>query len=267
MTDEDQPDSEDSDPLFETSFAVVDDIDRRRAALIVGSVAGVVAVCAALIGVAVLASPTFVVVNLMALVGGALILPAVWYLIGKELPLGLRTVAARILWTIAALIHGPYVAYWRSDWSVELVEARPEEEQIKVDGEWQHLDGGTWSRLGKTTFGVSWEKNEEALEGAAVDRENPSTALADGGVLPLGMRGGIPVATRYISDARNLVVDLTRVATRWRGAAGWAMGEAAKRDSLLDHGGTGQLSQKWLVIGILSSLLMGVISGWVIFYA
>jgi hypothetical protein len=203
------------------------------------------------------------VVVTLALGLGIGLLPGVWYVLGAELPRGLRGVVARITWTLASLIHGPYVMYYRQDGRVELLPADPADNRVRVDGEWRRLDpDGNWSRLGKTEFGVSYEKTEAAFDGTAVERE---TAVGDGGTDAMGTRGGEPVATRHHSTARNLVIDISRVCARFRGAAGGAVADAAKMDGLRDHGGGGDFGAKWIVIGILGALFLGAISGWVMF--
>lgn len=216
-----------------------------------------------------LVSELFGVINTtivtLALGLGVGLLPGVWYILGADLPRGVRGVVARITWTLASLIHGPYIAYYRENGRVELVPADPENDRVRVDGKWKRLDSdGNWSRLGKTEFGLSYEKSQAAFDGVAVARDGDD-ATADGGVIELGKRGGEKVATRYRSTARNLVVDVSRMAARFRGAAGGAIADAAKLDGLRDHGGGSEFGAKWIVIGILGSLLLGAISGWVLF--
>jgi hypothetical protein len=203
------------------------------------------------------------VVTVALAVGGGL-LPAVWYILGKDLPKGARGVVARITWTIAGLIHGPYVVWYGEDGRVELLPADPDNNRVRVDGEWRRLDpDGNWSRLGKTQFGVSYEKTRDSFEGAAVARDDSSDFTAGRAVT--GERAGQLVGTRYRSTARNLVVDISRVCSRFRGAAGGAVADAAKMDGLRDHGGGGEFGAKWIVLGILGSLFLGAISGWVMF--
>jgi hypothetical protein len=232
--------------------------------------AATVVVLAVLLGGWVLAAQAFgwLAVGIVtgALVGGVVLLPAVWYLFGKELPRGFRTVAARILWTIGALIFGPYVLDWTERGRVAIRPADPEHDRMQVDGEWEAFDpDGNWSRLGKSQFGISWEKSDDALRGTAVEPDGDKAA--DGGAVQLGMRGGERIASRIVSTGQNLVVDVSRVVNRYRGAAGGAVADAAKMDGLRDHGGGGSIGAKWLIIGILGSLLLGAISGWVMFAA
>lgn len=197
-----------------------------------------------------------------ALLVGVGWLPGIWYVVGKELPRGWRGTIGRILWTIGALIHGPYAAYWRTSGRVETVPADPKRDRISVDGEWVDVDpDGNWSRLGKQRFLVTYEKDEEAFAGVAV---TDGGATGEGPTY-LGQRGGRPVATAIKTRADNLVVDLGRVVARWRGAAGGVLADAAKKDALIQHGGQVDISTRWLIMGILGSLALGTISGYVMF--
>lgn len=198
-----------------------------------------------------------------ALLAGLAWLPAIWYVVGKELPRGWRGTVSRILWTIGSLIHGPYAADWKASGRVELVPADPERDRVYVDGEWEDVDpDGNWSRLGKQRFLVTYEKTPAAFDGTTVT-EDDQTATP----IYLGTRGGEPVGTMVRSTATDIVVDLGRVASRWRGAAGGALADAAKKDALLEFGGQLDISTRWLVLGILGSLALGTISGYVLFAA
>lgn len=202
----------------------------------------------------------------IAFFAGVGLLPGLWYLIGKELPRGIRGVVSRITWTIGALIHGPYAAYWRDSGRVDLVPADPDDDKLLVDGDWIDFDpDGNWSRLGKTQFVVAWEKTLAALDGTAVEADTDD-ARAEGITL-LGQRGGQAIATKFNSSSAEIVVDASRVINRWRGAAGGAIADAAKKDALVEYGGTVDMSTRAIIIGIVASLALGTISGWVMFAA
>lgn len=202
-----------------------------------------------------------IAIYVVALAFGIGFLPGIWYLFGKELPRGFRGVIARITWTIASLIHGPYAAYWRDNGRVEIVEADPEKDRIRVDGEWRDVDpDGNWSRLGKQPFFVTYEKSPQAFDGTLVEGEESG----DGG-LYLGRRGGQHIGTRFRNTAEQFVVDLGRVTARWRGAAGGVLADAAKKDALIQYGGSVDISTRWLVMGIVASLALGTVSGWIMF--
>jgi len=255
-----------SDDADESKEPLRERVPWRRLAYIGGTLGGLALLAVLLLGAVELLGLVFTAVILVALLAGVALLPTVWYLLGQSLPRGLRSVGARIVWTIAAIIHGPYVLEWTERGTVEIRPADPETDRMRVDGEWVEFDpDGNWSRLGKSQFGVAWEKSDEAMGGTAVRaREDPK---ADGGILDLGQRGDEHIATRFVSTAENLVVDVSRVVNRYRGAAGGDIADAAKLDGLRDHGGGGSIGAKWLIIGIISSLALGAISGWVMFAA
>lgn len=217
-------------------------------------------------GIVLLAGPIRAVIYSVTFLFGLGLLPGIWYVLGKSLPRGIRGVVARITWTIAALIHGPYAAYWQDSGAVDIVPAKTETDQIFVDDEWIDFDpDGNWSRLGKTEFVVTYEKDLDAFDGTAV---HPEADIAEPNATTyLGTRGGKPIATRIATHAENVVVDLGRVTARWRGAAGGVIADAAKKDALIEYGGQVDISTRWLVIGIVSSLALGTISGYVLFAA
>lgn len=228
----------------------------------------------------------FAAIMAAAVVFGMATIPATLYLVGKELPRGVRGVIARIMWTIAAMIHGPYIIYQRDDGSVDICRALPDENAMVVDGNMVELeDEGNWSYLGKTKFGITWERSRDAFDGTLASfqqtgrRDNANgdngdnglgELFADGGGEPtwrlLGRkRGGYPAVTKFSSHAQGWVVDISRIVSRMRSAAGAAIADSAKRQALRDHGSGTNMGSKWIVIGIISSLLLGAISGYLMF--
>jgi hypothetical protein len=203
----------------------------------------------------------FVSIVTVGFVAGLVILPAFWLLLGRDiLPRGMRGAATRILWTIASIIHGPYVMYYRDDATVDMVPADPEANEIYVDGEWRGVeDDANWSRLGKTTFGVTWQKSDKALQDI---NRGDDELTADGGEYTLyGQDGGHYIGSQLVGDIAGRVINYKTLAERLRGAAGASIADAAKREGLIDHGGAEQIGTKWLVIGIISCLVLGSITG------
>lgn len=213
---------------------------------------------------------TQILIIAFAFVVGAGLFPAIIYLFGKELPRSVRGVLARILWTIGALIHGPFVFFERDDGRVELVRARPDEDEIKVDGEWIDIDSdGGWSYLGKTRFGIAWEPTRDAFDETLADfgdvRADGSGEEGEAWRVLGQKRGGYRAVTAFRSHAEGWVVNIARVAARLRGAAGGSIADNAKRQALRDHGAGMAMGTKAVVYGILASLLLGALSGYVMF--
>lgn len=210
----------------------------------------------------ILDAPVFWVVMIVAFVVGFGLVPTGAGLLSPSLPKSIRTALGRVIWTMAAVIHGPYVLWWppRDGWP-ELYPADPEQDAALVDGEWREFDAdGNWSVLGMQPFGISYQKSPDAF-GELLDEEPPRV---DGDTEIVDARGGMPVVSRTFGD--GYVVDILTAVDRWQSAASTRLNSKGKDEAMQEHGGdTAEMTNKQLIIGVLMSMLLGGVFGVLLF--
>lgn len=205
----------------------------------------------------------FWTVQAVAFVVGVVFVPALASLLSPSLPKGVRTALGRIIWTMASIIHGPYVLWWpaRDGWP-ELLPADPDADKVLVDGEAREINpDGNWSVLGMQPFGISYEKKPEAFGELLAEQ----SATPDGGEVELDdMRGGMPIIGHAHGD--GYIVDILTKVDRWHMAASTRLNTKGKDEAMQEHGGnTAEMTNKQLIIGVLASMLFGGIFGVILF--
>lgn len=204
-------------------------------------------------------APLFWVVQLVALLFGFFAIPAVAGLLAPSLPRGVRTVLGRIIWTMAAVINGPYLLRWPDDdgWP-DLYPADPDQNAVLVDGDWRDFDAsGNWSVLGMESFGITYDKSDDAFGDVLADDHRP-----DGGLD--SQRGGKPVVGNASGD--GYTIDILKVVNRWQAAASTRLNSKGKDEAMQEHGGdTAEMTNKQIVIGTLLSMLLAGVFGIVSF--
>lgn len=209
----------------------------------------------------ILDAPIFWTVQLVAVVVGFAMMPVMAALLAPSLPRGVRTALGRIIWTMAALINGPYVLRWpdKDGWP-DLYPADPDQDAVLVDGEWREFDpDGNWSVLGMEPFGITFDKSDEAFGDVIAE---PSRG--DGGQPVIEYRGGQPVASHVPDD--GFIVDILTVVERAQQAAGTRLNSKGNDEAMREHGGdTAEMSNKQIVIGTLGSMFLGGVFGVLLF--
>jgi hypothetical protein len=206
---------------------------------------------------------TLAVVGILFVIGLVLV-PGVSLLLAPSLPPSIRTMLARIQFTIAALVNARNVMVERQNGTYEMAPARKRGGQAEVylDGAWRELgDDIGWARLGKQPFGIIWERDDGAFEGTLVSE--PGAATDGGEPQQLGQRGGEAVVGR---EGEGWTVNIAKLSSRYRDADGAALTEQAERVTLEEEGGdTSDMGTKVIVFGVLVSLLSGACMAWLMF--
>lgn len=147
----------------------------------------------------------------------------------------------------------------------------------------------TWYRVGFKPFALMWDKELETIRDRLADldelevkarvEDEPSIGVLD---LKRGMQwlytkhahavdaGEQPPLQETAADggaerATGWIVSLSRAVSSLRGGAGTQVSEQMERDTLKEEGGDQPLSMKVKLIGTVSSLFMGVMTGILIF--
>lgn len=193
---------------------------------------------------------------------GTMLIPAMIYLFYPSLPRGIRGITGRILWTIGAIAAGRYVVDKESDgnYAVRVVEEAGEGEK----DDWKFDRNGTivrfngpanhWSRLGKTPFGMVYDKSEAAW-GRLADFE----AATDGGqtINNRGSFGTFRVWEVGENVADSIILRKDSLMERFRDAGGIRQIRLAREIAQREHGGEGGMGELMLLVAVLVSLLMG----------
>lgn len=193
---------------------------------------------------------------------GAMVVPAAIYILYPAFPKGIRGVTGRIVWTIGAIAAGRYVLDKEANgnYGLRVVEEAGDSARKKWmfirDNSVVRFDGpdNHWSRLGKTPFGICYDKGEEAW-GRLADFE----AQTDGGqtVHRRGSFGTFRAWEVGEDIAGKILVRKDALMERFRTAGGIRQIRLAREIAQREHGGEGGLSELMLMIAVLVSLMMG----------
>jgi hypothetical protein len=226
----------------------------------------------------------FVSTIAMALYAGMLTLPIMVYLGAPSFPRGMRDVLGSIMWTIQMLCFGAGVLVERARGGYQMFAADVDDDKRAVitldDAEVtiEPDDDAGWSRLGMAPFTVTWERSDEALA-KFVEKEEPivqdtlqrqvptGDAMTDGGEPAVQefdvlerTRGGFREFRERFDAEWTVRVDRIQDYLGKR-AGGPNLSNNAEEYALRKYGGSGGLSTKWKVVGVVLCLALGVMTG------
>lgn len=197
-----------------------------------------------------------VVVGVMFAVG-AMLIPGIIYLLGKDLPGFVRGILSRILFVEGQIAFGGGLL-------VELPTGQYEMKYVYGDGEDAHIrhDGAeypvdtthsAWSRLGLRRFATAVLVTEDMTDDVFVD----GAAATDGGI-GIVNRNGVNVA---IPGADQLRAFLPKVYDRIGSAGRTDSSDRVKEVTMRKHGGD-QRTSEWLFLGaFMACIALGILTG------
>jgi hypothetical protein len=204
---------------------------------------------------------------------GFLLVPAVAFLGGKSLAL---TAFSRVLFTIQQLATGGTAVNQRGDgngYEQRIVEDRETDEGETVPhmftrhGEWEPIEDGEAYRLGKERFWLTFDKDEAFLAPvrAEEDRGDDLGVVADGGMAYTDSRGGYLEWTPFTGSEDGIICRVSAVVDKLHGRGGTEGSKTAKDVALAKYGGDDSMSNKMIIIGGLTFLVVGSLMGFVMF--
>lgn len=193
---------------------------------------------------------------------GAMFIPAVIYILYPSMPRGIRGVTGRILWTIGAIAAGRYVIDKEDNgtYAVRVVEECTDGEQhdykFDRDGTIVRFSGPAkhWSRLGKTPFGLTYDKSESSW-GRLADFD----VQTDGGqtVNNRGSFGSFRIWEVGVDVRNSIIIRKDALMERFRSAGGIRQIRLAREIAQREHGGEGGMGDLMLLVAVLVSLILG----------
>lgn len=168
--------------------------------------------------------------------------------------------AGRILWTIAAIVLGPYGLIQNDNGGYGLHSVRRDDDDdlyAMVDGKRVDIQEQpeNWTRLGKQPFFITYRKSERLFRDVLSD---VGDALPDGGLD--GQRGGYH---SYVPDRTDdgYLIRVHRLLERLREAGGSRLADIAEEEGLREFGGDKDMGNL-LMIGYVSSMaILGLLGG------
>lgn len=200
-------------------------------------------------------SPMEVVISLLIIGAGVAVIPALAWLTLVH-PKG---ISGRILWTIGAIVLGPYglIQDQTGRYGLHPVTRGTDELYATIDGERVVIEEEpeNWARLGKQPFLVTYRKSDRLFRDVLSD---VGEAMPDGGLD--GQRGGYH---SYVPDTggEGYVIRIHRLLERLREAGGSRLADIAEEEGLREFGGDSDMSNL-VMIGYVSSMaVLGLLAG------
>lgn len=127
----------------------------------------------------------------------------------------------------------------------------------------------TWYKLGNRKFGIEWLRDEQVLGEYRVNEDEfDVVAQTDGGERAVldTKRGGLRGYTKYADGVREGTLgSLTRAVNALRGGGGVRLSERTETHTLKNYGGATHMSNKIRLIGAMSAMGLGVVTGVLVF--
>jgi hypothetical protein len=199
---------------------------------------------------------------------GLLFVPAVGFLLGKSAKL---EALARIQWTIAQLVTDKgsvLVEQPTGEYTQHVVRRADDDADHDAEyydgGEWQPLTTkARWSRLGKRPFGVTALPEKDTFDGYAESHEDLQSAATDGGVPQRERAGEIEwIPDEILAKLRDMggwLVETSHFRVNLHGEGGMAGSEDAQREAKAKYGGSSEISQKWVAIGVMGMFVVSLV--------